>query len=117
MALIQHVIQDLRTRHNEELVTPLGSALEELLGGERGSLEDLSDRFTEAGLGHVMASWMGDRPPVPIDPHALRTVLGEERIQDLATLAGLPSEQFVERLAYLLPFAVHRMALLTSRSP
>lgn len=88
MALVHHVIQDLNTRHGEELVTPLGAALEDLLGGERGSLEDLADRFTEAGLGHVLASWMEDGPQRAIGARALRRVLGEQRIQDLATGSG-----------------------------
>jgi uncharacterized protein YidB (DUF937 family) len=110
MALVHHVIQDLSTRHGDELVTPVGGALEDLLGGERGSLQDLADRFTDAGLGHIMASWMEDGTPLAIGADTLRRVLGEQRVQDLATVAGLPAQEFVERLVHLLPFAVHRMA-------
>jgi hypothetical protein len=54
MALIQHVIQDLRIRRDEELATPMGSALEELLGG--GSPQILPDRFTEAGCREAILS-------------------------------------------------------------
>jgi uncharacterized protein YidB (DUF937 family) len=108
MRLIHEVIEDLRGRPDED-GTPLGAALEELLGGERGSLPDLADRFTEAGLAEVMASWIGNGPNLPISTSDLRRVLGEERAEDLATLAGLDSEAFLVHLARLLPAAVHHM--------
>jgi uncharacterized protein YidB (DUF937 family) len=109
MRLIHEVIEDLPGRPDED-GTPLGAALEELLGGERGSLPDLADRFTEAGLAEVMASWIGNGPNLPISTSDLRRVLGEERAEDLATLAGLDSEAFLVHLARLLPAAVHHMA-------
>lgn len=108
MRLIHEVIEDLRGLPDEE-VTPMGAALEELLGGERGSLPELADRFTEAGLGHIMASWIGHGPNLPISTRDLRRILGEERVEDLATLAGLTSGDFLVHLARLLPAAIHRM--------
>jgi uncharacterized protein YidB (DUF937 family) len=111
MRLIHEVIPDLREflEQDEEDRTPMATALEELLGGERGSLVELADRFREAGLGAIMASWIGPGPNLPIDTADLRRALGEQRVQDLATLAGLPVGQFLVRLARLLPAAVHRM--------
>lgn len=108
MRLIHSVIDQARAVPDEE-ISPLGAALEELLGGEHGSLPDLADRFTEAGLGAVMASWIGNGPNLPIDPKDLGRVLGRARVQDLATLTGLPTEAFLERLSRALPEAVHRM--------
>ena len=61
MRLIHEVIEDLR-RLPDEGLPPIGAALEELLGGERGSLPELADRFTEAGLADIMASWIGNGP-------------------------------------------------------
>jgi uncharacterized protein YidB (DUF937 family) len=108
MRLIHEVIEDLRGRHDTE-VTPLGAVLEELLGGERGSLPELADRFTQAGLGHIMASWIGNGPNLTIGPKDLRRVLGEARVQDMATLAGMPPGDFLVHLARLLPAAIHHM--------
>ena len=108
MRLIYEVIEDLRGRPEED-GTPIGAALEELLGGERGSLPELADRFTEAGLAEIMASWIGNGPNLPISTDDLRRVLGEERVEDLATLAGLDSESFLVHLARLLPASVHHM--------
>lgn len=114
MRLIHEVIEDLeaweaaQAREDEDR-TPFGTVLEELLGGERGSLSELADRFREAGLGDIMASWIGKGPNLPISTRDLRRVLGEGRVQELATLAGLPAGRFLARLARLLPAAVHRM--------
>ena len=108
MRLIHEVVEDLRGIPDHD-VTPMGGALEALLGGERGSLPELADRFTEAGLGHIMASWIGNGPNLPIAPQDLRRLLGEERAEDLATLTGMHSGEFLVRLARVLPAAVHRM--------
>ncbi len=109
MRLLHEVIDDLHHHVEEHAVTPLGHVLEALLGGERGTLHDLADRFTQAGLGRVMASWIGHGPNQPIHPQELRRVLGEERVQDMATLAGMPSAALLERLCRVLPPTVHAM--------
>jgi len=109
MRMIHDVIEDLRDWHDDEELTPLGAALEELLGGERGSVPELADRFRSAGFGEVMSSWIGTGEKLPIASADLRRILGEQRAQDLATLAGLTSGEFVVRLARVLPAAIHRM--------
>ena len=108
MRLIHEVIEDLGELPDGP-ITPMGAALVELLGGERGSLPELAERFTQAGLAPVMASWIGNGPNLPISTRDLRRVLGEQRAEDLATLAGLESEAFLVLLTRLLPAAVHRM--------
>ena len=108
MRLIHEVIKDLRALPDGP-ITPMGAALEELLGGERGSLPELAERFSEAGLGHIMASWISHGPNLTISTRDLRRVLGEERTEDLATLAGMTSGDFLVHLARLLPAAIHRM--------
>jgi uncharacterized protein YidB (DUF937 family) len=108
MQLIHTVIDDLQALRDDD-VTPMGAALAELLGGERGPLIDLADRFTQADLGEIMASWIGNGPKLSISMHDLRRVLGESWAEELATLAGLESEAFLRRLVGLRPDAVHRM--------
>lgn len=109
MQYIHNVIDDLRPPPDDE-TTPMGTAITELLDGERGSLPELVDRFVAAGLARTMASWIGDGPRLPINTVDLRRVLGEERAEDLATLAGMNSEEFLRHLARLLPGAVHDLA-------
>jgi uncharacterized protein YidB (DUF937 family) len=106
--LIHEVIDDLSGLPDAN-VSPIAATLEMLLGGERGTLPDLADRFTQAGLGHIMASWIGDGPRLPVTAQDLRRVLGNERVGDFATLAGLSSDDFLLHFARLLPLAVNRM--------
>lgn len=104
MRLIHELIESPRKWHDEEM-----TALGELLGGKGGSLPELADRFTEAGLAEIMAPWIGDGPPLPVSMTDLRRVLGNERVGDLATMTGLPSDEFLAILAHVLPSTIHRM--------
>jgi uncharacterized protein YidB (DUF937 family) len=109
MRFVHEVVDDLQHHAEEGAITPLGHVLEELLGGQRGTLHDLADRFNQAGLGAIMASWIGHGPALPIIPDELRRILGEERVQDMATLAGISSAAVLERLCRVLPPTVHAM--------
>jgi uncharacterized protein YidB (DUF937 family) len=108
MRLIHEIVEDLRGPADED-VTPLSAALTALLEGERGSLAELRQRFADVGLGPVIESWRGNGRKLPIRPQDLRVILGEERAEDLATLAGMTSSAFLARLARVLPDAVHRL--------
>jgi uncharacterized protein YidB (DUF937 family) len=109
MRFLHEVIDDLGMPADDAAATPMGHVLEALLGGERGTLANLGSQFTRRGLGHIMASWISNGPNLPVRPAELRAVLGEERLRDLATLAGMPSAALLERLCELLPRAVHAM--------
>jgi uncharacterized protein YidB (DUF937 family) len=108
MRLLHEVIDDPR-RLPDEPVNPIGAALAYRLGGERGTLSDLADRSTRAGLGDIIGSWIGDGPALPIGVQGLRRVLGDERVGDFATRAGLSSQDFLVHFARRLPGAVHQM--------
>jgi uncharacterized protein YidB (DUF937 family) len=100
MRRIHTTIDDPQARRDEE-PTPMGVALMALLGGERGSLIELAERFTQADLGDNEASWIDNRPKLPISTRGLQRVLGEAGAEELATLAGLGSEAFLRRLVRL----------------
>src|SRR3974390_2538893 len=107
MRLVHQIVDDPDDWHDQELLSPFGSAIVELLDGERGSLPELTERFAKAGLDRIMASWIGDQAPLPISAAELRHVLGERRVEDLATLAGMESEVFLQRLAQVLPAEIN----------
>jgi uncharacterized protein YidB (DUF937 family) len=110
MRLIDRVMDGLREHYDyDDELTPFGAVLVELLGGERGSVTELADRFSAAGMSEVMLSWTGPGPALPVGTRDLRRILGEARVEELATMTHLPSGEFLVRLARLLPAAVHRM--------
>lgn len=110
MRLVHEVLDELDdgTGTGGDLA-PLGASIEDLLGGPRGTLADLADRFTQERLGAVMASWIHAGPNEPIRPEQLARVLGAERVRDFATLSGLPEDAFLERMARHLPRVIDRM--------
>jgi uncharacterized protein YidB (DUF937 family) len=109
MRLLHEVIGDLHHHAEEHAITPIGHVLEELLEGERGFLHDLADRPTQTAPGSIMACWTGHGSNLPIPPEQLRHVLGEERVQDMAILAGVRSAALLDQLSRTLPRASHAM--------
>jgi uncharacterized protein YidB (DUF937 family) len=108
MRLLDEVSDELRNESGSDF-EPLGGVIRDLRGGPRGTLPDLADRFTAAGLGRIMASWIHNGPNLPITADQLRVVLGEERTQDFATATGLPPNDFLWKLARHLPRVIDRM--------
>jgi uncharacterized protein YidB (DUF937 family) len=109
MRLLDGVIDEWQAEAPEN-AAPLANALRDLLGGRRGTLEQLGAQFTRAGLGDVMRSWLGNETvPLAVEPGELRAVLGSERVGDLATVAGLREDEFLTALAHHLPGVVRRM--------
>jgi uncharacterized protein YidB (DUF937 family) len=106
--LVHEVLREIDGGDDRDLL-PLGAAMEDLLGGPRGTLADLADRFTQARLGAIMASWIHDGPNEPIRPDELARVLGAERVRDLATVTGLPEDAFLRQMATHLPRVIDRM--------
>jgi uncharacterized protein YidB (DUF937 family) len=106
--LVHEVLDDLDGEDRRDLA-PLGAAIEDLLGGPRGTLADLADRFTQARLGAIMASWIHGGPNEPIRPDELARVLGAERVRDFATVTGLPEDVFLRQMALHLPRVIDRM--------
>ncbi len=108
MRLLDEVIDEWRAEAPAD-ATPLANAMRDLLGGPRGTLEQLGQQFTAAGLGDVMHSWLGPGAPLAVAPDELGRVLGAERVGDLATVAGLSEDRFLATLARYLPGVVRRM--------
>lgn len=108
MRLVHEVLREMSGGDDRD-VFPLGAAIEDLLGGPRGTLADLADRFTQARLGAIMASWIHDGLNQPIRPDELARVLGAERVRDLATLTGLPKDAFLRQMALHLPRVIDGM--------
>lgn len=74
-----------------------------------GGLAGLLSQFQQAGLGHVAQSWVSNGPNQPISPEQLQNVLGQERVQSMASQAGVHPQDFLSQLSQHLPNAVHGM--------
>lgn len=78
-------------------------ALMELVNNYPGGLSGLIQKFQEAGLGGVTASWVGDGPNEAVTPGQLQSVLGEDMVSQLAQRSGQDSGSILSALSGLLP--------------
>ena len=71
-----------------------------------GGLQGLVGQFEQQGLGHVVASWIGNGENLAITPDQVQAVLGEPHIAAVAAKLGLSPADVTNQLAGLLPHAV-----------
>jgi uncharacterized protein YidB (DUF937 family) len=76
-----------------------------LLGndGSHGGLGGLVDKFQQAGLGHLISSWVGSGQNLPISADQLNQVLGSDALAGIAGKLGIDPQQAAGQLSQLLP--------------
>ena len=74
-----------------------------------GGLQGLLDKFQEAGLGHVIGSWIKPGQNQPISPEQVQQVLGDEQLQQISQQTGVPPEQAASHLSELLPGLIDKL--------
>lgn len=73
-----------------------------------GGLQNLIGSFEQAGLGHLVQSWVGGGGNLPVSAEQIGQVLGgSPLVASLAQQAGLSPDQVHGVLAQLLPHAVN----------
>lgn len=93
----------------------LGGLLGGLLGGGAaggllsGGLGDLLKQFQQGGQGDAAQSWIAAGPNKPIEPNALETALGEQRITWLMEQTGMSRDELLRGLSEQLPEFVDKL--------
>ncbi len=93
--------------HNPQLLEVATS----LLGndGGAGGLQGLVARFQQAGLGEVIASWVGPGQNHAISGEQLTNVLGSDLLSGLAGKLGVSAGDMAGQLSSLLPGLVDKL--------
>lgn len=89
------------------------SLLSELLAfinQQARGMAGLLDRIRQAGFGDSVSSWLGGEAK-PISPEGLKSALGGNTINTIASKAGLPLITASSALAYMLPRIVQRLTI------
>jgi uncharacterized protein YidB (DUF937 family) len=86
-----------------------GSVLNMLTSGQQGGLQGLIQTMREKGLSNVVESWVGTGPNQPISPDLIQRVLGNQKLQELATQHGMNLNEISSHLAQILPVAVDKL--------
>jgi uncharacterized protein YidB (DUF937 family) len=78
-------------------------------GGAAGGLGGLMQQFQQAGLGHVMDSWVGSGDNHPISADQLTQVLGSGQIGQIAQQLGLSHGDAAGQLSQILPQIINHV--------
>jgi uncharacterized protein YidB (DUF937 family) len=103
MGLLDQALDAARQALSGSQSASLGQSLIDMLGTQMGGVQGLQEKFQQAGLGSVVASWIGTGANQPITIDQLQRVLGPDRIAQLAQKVGLPPERAQEVVAQVLP--------------
>jgi len=76
---------------------------------EIGGISGLMSKFTQAGLGEQVASWISQGQNVPITGEQLASALGSTVIQVIAAKLGINGALAANMLAGMLPQLVNQM--------
>ncbi len=92
---------------------PLQSVLGSMLGGggggQQSGLSGLISQFSQAGMGNIANSWVGNGANQPVSPQQLQQVFGQDRINQWSQQTGMQPQGLLSQLSQFLPHAVDRM--------
>jgi len=72
-------------------------------------LNGLAQQFENAGLGHLMQSWVGNGANLPITGDQIQQVLGNQFVQQFAAQHGIPLAAAAPMIAQILPQLVNHV--------
>jgi uncharacterized protein YidB (DUF937 family) len=76
---------------------------------QHGGIAGLANSFQQAGLGHVIASWIGTGPNLPVSPDQVTQGVGSAQLTQIAAKLGIDPAHASSVLAQLLPHVVDHM--------
>jgi uncharacterized protein YidB (DUF937 family) len=77
--------------------------------GGGGGLADIVGKFQQAGMGDVVASWIGSGQNAPISGDQLHNVLGSDTIANIAKQLGVSHGDAAGQLAQMLPQVLDKL--------
>ena len=88
-----------------------GGILESITGlvNGKGGLGGLVEQFTSGGLGDIVSSWVGTGANKPVSTEQVNSVLGNDKINEIAQQTGLPVEEVSKQVAANLPNIVDKL--------
>lgn len=87
----------------------LGAAAKLIGGGNVGGLSGLAQLFAQRGHGDTVNSWISRDQNREITTPQLQEVLGQERIREVASNAGVTETEAADGLARVLPQLVDKL--------
>lgn len=80
-----------------------------LIGEQQGGISGLVSQFASNGVGDLIESWIGSGENKAISGSQLASVLGSDKINEIASKLGTDSDSVVSQLTDVLPKAVDKL--------
>jgi uncharacterized protein YidB (DUF937 family) len=87
----------------------IGGILEMVAPNSSGGIGGLLQSFQDQGLGDTVSSWIGNGENLPISAEQIQSVLGSEKIQNLASQFGMSGDDLSSMLSQHLPGLVDKL--------
>lgn len=92
--------------HNNSLVD---SALSLISNSNNGGLTGLLETFKQKGLGSAVSSWVSPGANQPVSGAQIQDALGPDKIQHIASKAGVTPDEASTGLAGILPQVIDKL--------
>jgi uncharacterized protein YidB (DUF937 family) len=76
---------------------------------QHGGIAGLANSFQQAGLGHIIASWIGTGPNLPVSGDQVTQAVGSGQLAQIAAKLGIDPAHAGNILAQLLPHVVDHL--------
>jgi uncharacterized protein YidB (DUF937 family) len=88
--------------------SPVIGALGNLLSNN-GGLDGLISKFEQAGLGHIVSSWVGHEQNQPVTEDQVHQALGADTLSKMAAQSGIDVKSLLPLLVAMLPTVVNAL--------
>ena len=105
MGLLDSIVGSLggQAQPQGQQLSPLVTALIQMVANHPGGLSGLVQTFQQKGLGDVVSSWVGTGANLPVSADQIQQTLGGDVVAQLARAAGLTHDGAADQIAQALP--------------
>jgi len=87
----------------------LGHVMALVNNPETGGLQGMVQQFQSNGLGEIVNSWVGSGANQPISGDQIAQVVGQDRLNEIASKLGMQPDQISGLIAQHLPGVIEKM--------
>ena len=109
MSFLDTILDQLPQEHANAGPGGLGGAVQQLIERDSGGLGGLAERFRNAGLGHLVDSWIESGANRPASPQDVHQALGDQQVEKMAAQTGMSKSELLPLLARYLPAIIDRL--------
>ena len=80
-----------------------------MVNNHPGGLQGLVQSFEQQGLGGVVQSWVGNGQNQPVSGEQVQNVLGNDKVQEVASKLGISAGEASSAIAQVLPHVVDHL--------